>query len=125
MWCVPPRNTTLAHLVAAVLHLPGDLVHLVGHAVGVAVGALDLYLQLVVAPRSADVHVHLETVLVDVAFHVAVVLHLRVEWFSVAFKGVSALVGNLPARRAQVREGVYHAFVLATKTPCIFVNYPF
>lgn len=91
---------SLAHLVWSVFDLPEELVHLIGHSVGFAVGALGLYNQLVVTPRSADEHIHHETVVGDVFLDeatalVAVVLHVRREWC--ADDVVSALVGELTA----------------------------
>ena len=64
---MPPKNfTTLrgfdlrvanAHLVGSVLDLPRNPLHRV-----VAIGAGDLDDKLVVAPRSADVHIHLQSI---------------------------------------------------------------
>ena len=83
--CVAPAHLLDAHLIPAVLNLPEDLIHLVWHTVRFAVGAPDLYLQLVVAIRNADPQVDLETGVGDVSLDeatadAAVVLHVHREW---------------------------------------------
>ena len=101
------------HLVGSVLDLPRNPLHRVA-----AIGARDLQDKLVVAPRSADVHIHLQSIVradgreevwpclrtVIPPVHALLrdgrpgpVLHASFEPGGAVCQGKATLVGNLPA----------------------------